>query len=90
MNTDPFDRLLRFLQRLDKSRITYHLHNRREGAVSVLAHAPGEYREIDFLDDGTVDVQRFRSDGRLGDETVLEDLFALWGEMELSESGEGA
>jgi hypothetical protein len=90
MNTDPFDRLLTFLQRLDKAGIKYWLQNRREGAVSVLAHAPGEYWEIDFLDDGTVDVQRFRSDGRLGDETVLEDLFALWGEMELSESGEGA
>src|SRR5436190_947768 len=72
-------------RRLDKARIRYWLQNSREGALSVLAHAPGEYWEIDFLEDGTVDVERFRSDGRIHDETMLEELFALWAEPETPE-----
>jgi hypothetical protein len=86
MNPEPFDRLLAFLKRLDKAGIKDWLHNHREGALSVLAHAPGEFWKIDFLDDGPVDAQRFRSDGWLGDEAALEDLFAVWGEIELSEA----
>jgi hypothetical protein len=86
MKGNPFDRLLAFLQRLDKAKISYRLQNNREGALSVLAFAPGEYWEIDFLEDGTVDVERFRSDGRIHDETMLEELFAAWAEPETPEA----
>ncbi|HYT95634.1 MAG TPA: hypothetical protein VEL76_43345 [Gemmataceae bacterium] len=86
--TTPFDRLLAFLERLDNARISYQLKNDREGALSVLAFAPGEYWEIDFLEDGTVDVERFRSEGRIHDETMLEELFTLWAEPETTELGQ--
>jgi hypothetical protein len=86
MNANPFDRLLAFLERLDKARISYRLEHQREGALRVLAHAPGEYWEIDFLNDGTVDIERFRSDGGIYDEPVLEELFALWAEPETPEA----
>ena len=86
MNTDPFDRLLRFLQSLVKAKITYRLQNYREGALSVLARAPGEYWEIDFLEDGTVDIERFRSDGEIHDVPMLKELFALWAEPETPEA----
>ncbi len=82
MKTDVFDRILAFLQRLDKAKISYRLQNYREGALSVLARAPGEYWEIDFLEDGTVDIERFRSNGEIHDEPMLEQLFAVWGEPE--------
>jgi hypothetical protein len=82
MKTELFDRILAFLQRLDKAKISYRIQNYREGALSVLARAPGEYWEIDFLQDGTVDIERFRSNGEIHDEAMLEDLFALWAEPE--------
>jgi hypothetical protein len=86
MKTDLFHRFLAFLQRLDKAKISYRLQNYREGALSVLARAPGEYWEIDFLEDGTVDVERFRSGGEIHDEPMLEELFALWAEPETPEA----
>lgn len=85
MNTNQFDRLLGFLRRLDEAKIKYQLQNHREGALTVVAFAPGEYWEIDFLAEGSVEVERFRSDGRVHNESVLEELFALWAEPETSE-----
>jgi hypothetical protein len=86
MNINQFDRLVAFLRRLDSAKISYRLQNYREGALSVLAHAPGEYWEIDFLADGSVEIERFRSDGRVHDDTMLEDLFALWAEPETTDT----
>ncbi|MBY0523910.1 MAG: hypothetical protein K2R98_10960 [Gemmataceae bacterium] len=82
----PFDQMLALLQRLDEAKISYRLQNSREGAVSVLAFAPGEYWEIDFLADDSMDIERFRSDGRIHDATMLEELFALWSEPESTDA----
>jgi hypothetical protein len=44
----------------------------------VVAHAPGQYWEIEFMQDGDVDIERYRSDGEIDDETILQELFELW------------
>ena len=44
--------------------------------------APGEYWEIEFLEDGEVDVERFRSNGHIDDESALEELFAQFSDEE--------
>src|SRR5438445_1588462 len=75
---DRFDRLLNFLRRLHDAKIPHSLADYREDAVSVIAHAPGEYWEVDFLADGDVDIERYRSDGVIEEESALERLFALW------------
>ena len=36
---------------------------------------PGERWEVDFLDDGAVEVEVFRGDGGVADETALTELF---------------
>jgi hypothetical protein len=82
MSADRFDKLLAFLDRLDQAKVPYTLKKHLEDAVSVVARAPGEYWEIDFLSDGEVYVERFRSDGRIHDEAALEELFALWSDDE--------
>lgn len=80
--TDPFRQLLSLLDRLDKLKVPYHLRHSRDDAIMVVAHAPGEYWEIEFLLDGDVDIERYRSDGQIDDESVLQQLFDLWSEDE--------
>ena len=48
----------------------------------VVAHAPGQYWEIEFMLDGDIDIERYRSDGQIDDDSVLQDLFDLWSEDE--------
>lgn len=73
-----FGRLILFLKRLQEAKIPHRLDDNREDAISVLAFAPSEYWEIDFLADGEVDVERYRSNGVIEEESSLEALFAVW------------
>ena len=77
MSQDRFDKLVSFLQRLKDAKISHQVADHRENAVSVIVYAPGEYWEVDFLDDGGVDVERFRSNGHIDDESALAELFQL-------------
>jgi hypothetical protein len=77
---DTFSELLKLLGRLEDARVPFELKRHRYDAVTVVATAPGEIWEIDFLDDGTVDVERFRSHGHLDDRSVIQELFNLWAE----------
>ncbi len=56
-----FSDLLAFLRRLEAARIPYTLRHSRDDAVMVEVTVPGERWEIDFLEDGDVDVEVFRS-----------------------------
>lgn len=80
MTNDVFGKLMGFLNRLNEAEIEFALNQSRDDALMVLVYAPGEYWEIEFLADGTVDVERYRSDGRVDDESVLEELFQAWSE----------
>jgi hypothetical protein len=71
-------RLLDLLRRLREAKIPYTLEYSRENAVTVIARSPGEYWEIDFPEDDEINVERFRSDGEIHDESMLKELFALW------------
>lgn len=86
MKPDRFDKLLTFVQRLEAARVPFQLKKNLEDAISILAFAPGEYWEIDFWADGEVYVERFRSNGKIHDESALEELFTLWSEDEPSPS----
>ena len=64
--SDPggvFAALLDFLRRLSDARIPYTLRHSRDDAVMVEVAVPGERWEIDFLEDGDVDVEVFRGGG---------------------------
>ena len=66
----PFDILQGIFGRLDAAAIHYTVARYRDDAVSIRATVPGERWEIDVLDDGTVDFERFVGDGvilELGD-----------------------
>jgi hypothetical protein len=78
MSTNQFSKLMAFLERLDKAKIHYTMEHSREDSIMILAFAPGEYWEIEFLEDGDVDIERYRSDGVIHDESILKELFELW------------
>lgn len=66
-------------ERLNAAGIWNEVRLFREDGLTVLAHVPGEYWEIDLLADGTVDVEVFRSKGELESESAIERLIAEHG-----------
>jgi hypothetical protein len=75
--SDPtYNRLLSFLSTLDDRKIAYSLNHVRDDAVMVEIAVPGERWEVEFLFDGSVDVERFISTGALCGEEALGELLA--------------
>jgi hypothetical protein len=64
---NPFETLQAIFRSLDTAAIHYTVARYRDDAVSIRATVPGERWEIDVLDDGSVDFERFIADG-----TILE------------------
>lgn len=73
---DIFSKLMGFKQRLDEARIYYRLQGNRPDAIGFEVAVPGEKWEIDFLEDGSVDVEIFKSDGTIYGPEKIEELFA--------------
>ena len=70
-------KLTRFLDRLDDEEIHYALSSLREGAVMVTVTLPGQRWEVEFLADGKIEIEIFKSDGEVHDESIMDDLFDL-------------
>jgi hypothetical protein len=67
-------RLLSFLNELRRGKIHYRLDQHRDDAIMVEVAVPGERWELEFLDDGSVEAEVFRSDGTIHDSSALDDL----------------
>lgn len=73
-------KLLSFLNRLDKAKISYsHEHNRDE-TIMVLVVVPGQRWEIEYFVDGSIEIEKFISEGVKGDDGTLEELFSKFSE----------
>jgi hypothetical protein len=71
-----FRRFLDFLQRLDQAHLTYRLDHTRPDSVMVDISLPGWRWEVEFMIDGSVDIERYRSvAGVESDPRLLEELF---------------
>lgn len=68
-------RLLEFLDLLEQKAI-YHRLNKVRDAIMVEIAIPGQRWEIEFFDDGKIEVEKFISEGVLYDESALDTLFA--------------
>ncbi len=82
MSINVFDRLTTFLGELERTGIRYTLAHNRDGAIMVIVAAPGERWEIEFLEDGTLEVERFVSEGQVCGEEALSELLARYSETE--------
>lgn len=63
------NRALRFCELLTEHKIRYSMDVVRDGALMVMVAVPGERWEVEFMDDGTVELERFES---LGVETCAD------------------
>jgi hypothetical protein len=91
MKGDPFRRFLHLTRRLEEANIYYELRQVREDAIMIHVRVPGERWEIEFVDYGDevqVEIERFRSKGKIDDESALEELFNKFSDAEEATSGE--
>lgn len=63
------------LNKLEKNSIFYKLNKVRNEAIMIEVAVPGQRWEIEFLEDGTVDIEKFISDKDMYDVNELETLF---------------
>jgi hypothetical protein len=78
MSNNIFSKLMVFLDNLEQANISYTLARYRDEALMVCVTVPGERWEIEFLSDGSIEVERFMSDGEIYGEEVLNELFAVY------------
>lgn len=69
-----FEQLIIFLNSLEQQNITYDLAHNRDEAIMVTVALPGQRWEIEFLTDGSIEVEKFVSNGEIYDEISLEEL----------------
>ncbi|MGH9770013.1 MAG: hypothetical protein ACREAB_21525 [Blastocatellia bacterium] len=69
------ENLLSFLVRLEDVKIHYSLEHNRDEAIMVLIVVPGQHWEVEFFEDGSVEIEVFESGGELYDEKKLDELF---------------
>lgn len=77
--------LLEFLERLEQERIGYHLQHTRPESIMVSIAVPGERWEVEFLEDGHVEIEKFIGDGQISGEALLDTLFAAHGSTATSD-----
>jgi len=82
MKSNIFDKLVSFLQNLEQKGIVYTLAHHRDEAIMVIVAVPGERWEIEFLSDGSVEVEKFISNGEIAGEESLNELFVRYSEHE--------
>jgi hypothetical protein len=86
MKTGSLD-LLTFLNELRRVKIYYRLSQHRDDAIMVELAVPGERWEVEFLNDGTVDVEVFKSDGTIADVAALLPMLAKHGDPDADAAG---
>ena len=87
MNRNAFEKLTSFLTDLERHEISYTLAHNRDEAIMVNVAFPGERWEVEFLDDGSVEVERFVSNGQISGDEMLSQLFARYSSGPAQEMG---
>lgn len=82
MSTKVFNNFIAFLDKLGQQDISYTLSHNRAEALMVLVAVPGERWEIEFLSDGSVEIEKFISTGEISGAKSLDDLFANYADQE--------
>lgn len=82
MKGNVFDKFVSLLQNLEQQGISYTLAHHRDEAMMVTVAVPGERWEVEFLSDGSVEIEKFTSNGDIATEEALDELFARYSEQE--------
>lgn len=78
MKSNGFGKLVAFLNQLEQEQINYTLAHHRDETIMVNVAVAGERWEVEFFEDGSVEVERFVSSGEIDGEEVLSELFAMY------------
>jgi len=76
--SNAFHEFLKLLNSLDHGKIAYRLRHSRYDALMIEINVPGERWEVEFVDyddEVHIEIERFRSDGRMDDDSALAELF---------------
>jgi hypothetical protein len=65
-----------FLDALDQRHLSYTLGRFRD-SVCVTVAIPGEHWEVEFMDEGGIEIERYIGSGEIADQRVLDELLAL-------------
>ena len=68
-------KLLKFLSRLKELKIHYRIEHNRDESIMVITDVPGQKWEIEFFNDGNIEIEIFKSDGEIRGESELERFF---------------
>ncbi len=71
---DALQKMIEFLDRLDKCKIYYRLNRIRDSILVEIA-VPGERWEVEFMYDGSVVIEKFKSECEIYDESEIDVLF---------------
>ena len=82
MKNKVFNNLTAFLDKLEQRKISYTLAHHREDAILVLVAVPGERWEIEFLSDGSIEIEKFISTGEISGAESLGEVFTRYAEQE--------
>jgi hypothetical protein len=77
---DTFANFLNLLRRLQATGLFHRVQQVRDDALAVEVAVPGERWEIEFLEDGEVEIEIFRSNGEIQGAQALDDLFRRFGD----------
>lgn len=80
MKADPFAKLMALVRELEAAQISFRVTHHRYDGITIEATVPGERWEIDVLEDGDVDFERFVSTGGVQSEDVLAEFIARFAE----------
>jgi hypothetical protein len=78
MKNAIFYDLTNFLDKLEQKAISYTLAHHRDESIMVLVAIPGERWEIEFLGDGSIEIEKFTSNGEIYGKDILNELFARY------------
>jgi hypothetical protein len=81
MKNTVFYNLTAFLNKLEQKAISYTLAHNRDESIMVLVAIPGERWEIEFLGDGSVEIEKFTSNGEIYGKDILNELFARYSDQ---------
>jgi hypothetical protein len=71
---DHLERLIDFLDKLEDKKIYYKLDKVRD-AIMVEISVPGQKREVEFMQDGAIEIEKFMTTVEILDESELVHLF---------------
>ena len=75
MTIDTISEFIQFLEKLESKKFFFSISKYLNDSISVTAVVPGERWEIDVNQQGEIQIEVFKSNGKIYDSSILQSLF---------------